>query len=348
MRRKLIKAVIVLLIAALAACLPGGGVAGLTVLPALKSAGLQGQLIFIHYSQTGNQLVRLDLAGGQVKVLFAAPDKSWLASADLSPDGKTLLLAYAPPPPAGQIQLGNTDLYRMPADGSAAPAVLLARKAANESFFHPAWGPDGQAIYYTHNVPTPSARTGIESDIERLAPGGQPQTLAKHALWPRPSPDGAKVAYLAEVLNTTDNILSIMNADGSAAGPLPAAANIRIVDDHLFSPDGQTVYFSALSEPGGAFIPSGPDGLWALWDGLGARPVSAHTNPEDWFRAGLTGGTVTGITHIAGVNMAAAFSPDGQWIAFLSQKGVYVMKPDGSALTQIASGMAMGSINWLK
>ena len=158
------KIIIALLIVMLAGLLPSCGAAGqgMQVLPALKEAGLAGRLIFILYQQKGNQVMQLDLATGATRSLFAAPDKSWLASAEVSPDGSTILLAYAPPPPAGQVQLANTDLYRMPADGASAPQALLERSRPNESYTHPIWAPDGQTIYYTHSAPTTTSRLGVE------------------------------------------------------------------------------------------------------------------------------------------------------------------------------------------
>lgn len=353
---RLAQALIVLGLVALAACLPGTASSPGTsidqpmrVLPALKSTGLSGSLYFVHYRQIGNQLMALDLASGQMRTIFSGADHSWLAAADVSPDGKQALLAYAPPPPAGQVQLANTDLMLMPLDGSSAPKALLTRTAPNESFLHPDWAPDGQSFYYTHNVPTKAERSGILSQIEHNQPGGQAQVLIQHALWPRVSPDGTKVAYLSEVQFTSDNELYLMNADGS--NPHPAtSAKIPVVDAHIFSPDGKTIYFSALSE---TYTPTpSPSSLreglpaWVLDHKFGVQTAAAHNNPSDWFAVQIDSGQAVQLTHIQDVNMVGTFSPDGRWLTFLSQKGLFVMQPDGSHLTQIASGLAMGSIHW--
>jgi Tol biopolymer transport system component len=320
------------------------------ILPALKQANLSGKMIFILYGQKGNQLVQLDLASGKLRTLFAAPERSWLGSAELSPDGTQIILAYAPPPPQGQVQLADTDLYRMPSDGSSAPQPLVQRSRANESYTYPSWSQDGQFIYYTHTLPSTSSRLGIDSTIERVKPFGVAEVLIKNAIWSRLSPDGARMAYLVLSEYTSNNTLSLASADGSNPSDLVDAKQFPIVDAHLFSPDGKQVYFSAPSpqaaRPGPAAVGFAPAASFGGW--FGVQPVSAHSNPSDWFRVSLSGGAPQQMTHVQDVNMVAAFSPDGQWFAFISQKGLFVMKPDGSQLTQLATLAGMGSLDWVK
>lgn len=45
--------------------------------------------------------------------------------------------------------------------------------------------------------------------------------------------------------------------------------------------------------------------------------------------------------------MDGRFSPDGNDVAFISYTGVYLMKPDGSQLLQIASMLFIGSLDWI-
>ena len=58
---------------------------------------LSGHLLVIQYHESGASLIRLDLATGNYETLFQAPTGSLLNTAALSPDGKQLILAYAPP-----------------------------------------------------------------------------------------------------------------------------------------------------------------------------------------------------------------------------------------------------------
>lgn len=328
------------------------------ILPALQQANLSGRMIFILYNAKGNQLVEIDLSSGKMKTLFAAPERSWLAAAEISPDGKQFVLAYAPPPPRGQVQLANTDLYLLAADGSGSPQPLVQHAQQNESFAYPAWSPDGQAVSFTHTVPSTSNRLGIDSTIERVRPDGGnsvsgSEVILKNATWSRLSPDGARIAYLVLSEFTSNNALSLAGADGSKPSELVSARTYPIVDMHLFSPDGQEVYFSAPSPQSQRPAPvagtqaRGLAWLRDFWPS-GVRTVTAHSNPSDWFRVSASGGTPQQLTHVGDVNMVAAFPPDGQRLAYVSQKGLFVMKPDGSGLTQLAALTGMGSLNWVK
>jgi Tol biopolymer transport system component len=327
------------------------------ILPALQEANLSGRMFFILYGQQGNQLVQLDLSTGNMKTLFAAPDRSWLASTDISPDGKQFVLAYAPPPPSGQVQTAVTDLYLLPVDGSSAPQPTVRRSRPYESYSSPTWSRDGRMIYYTHTAPSTSNRLGIDQTIERVKPNDSAEVLLKNAIWPALSPDGARMAYLVLDEFTSNNALSLADADGSNPSELVSAKTYPIVDDHIFSPDGKEVYFSAPSPEGQRLAPeteaepdAAPGGLvWRrdFWPS-GVQTVSAHSEPSDWFRVSVDGGTPQQVTHVADVNMVAAFSPDGRWLAYISQKGLFVMKPDGSGLTQLAVLPGLGSLDWVR
>jgi Tol biopolymer transport system component len=331
------------------------------VLPALKGLRLQGRLVFIVMDEEGSRLVELDLSSGKVRTLFTGAPRSWLASAEVSPDGKQILLAYAPPPSTDDAQFGFTDLSLLPYGSQSAPNPLLVRFDPNESFFQPTWAPDGQSIYFSHNAPSSAVPSGVEVRIERAVPGGEPQPLIDNAMWPRLSPDGTKIVYHSLKNEDMDNDLRWANVDGSNPRRVIPTDQPVIVDAMLFAPDGQSVYYS-MAEPvqslQGMPERSSPTAPLAGWNAftwslgvrlaLGVRPVSAHSLPSDWYRVSLEDGRIQQVSHLQDYGMYAAFSPDGQWLAVVSQRGVIVMKPDGSQSTQIASLPAFGSVNWIR
>lgn len=100
--------------------------------PAWVQLGFTGRLILILSNPKGNQLEELDLSSGKTKTLFQAPENSWLGGAVVSPDGKQILLAYAPPTGEGKAQFGYTDLDLMPFSGASPPKPLLTRKDPQE------------------------------------------------------------------------------------------------------------------------------------------------------------------------------------------------------------------------
>jgi Tol biopolymer transport system component len=116
------------------------------------------------------------------------------------------------------------------------------------------------------------------------------------------------------------------------------------VDAPFFSPDNQFLYFSAVSEQ--------PQSL-TWWEKLmGVRIAfarsSAHNVPSDFWRVSLIDGEVEQMTDIQDQGMYGTFSPDGEWIAFTSATGLYVMRPDGSGLVQMIEIATMyGTLDWI-
>ena len=129
-------------------------------LPQVLEYGLTGRLVMIRFGSDGNRLIELNLETGVIKTLFQAPPNSWLSEAAVSPDNRQILLTYAPPPTTDKPQFGYADLYMLPYDGTSEPQPFITRNNPDESFFFPAWAPDGQSIYLTHLVPGRRERAG--------------------------------------------------------------------------------------------------------------------------------------------------------------------------------------------
>jgi Tol biopolymer transport system component len=301
---------------------------------------LSGHLVYIKIPR---QVVKLDLASGEKTVLFNAPSNAFVSSAQVSPDGKWIVMAYAPPTDLSE-QSVNTDLYVMPADGSTEPQILLKRASPKEDFFNPVWSADGKYVYYSHLMPDvngTSKYTNFTYDLERVTyPGGQAQKLIDSAFWPRLSPDGSKLAYVSFVPKTNSNDLYLANADGSQARLVMPAGAFSAVDAPTFSPDGKTIVFSVV---GGVQLPS----LSWLDQLMGVQIAEAHNVPSDWWRISVDGGKPEQLTHINDTSMYADYAPDGQHIAFASITGLYVMQPDGSNLIQLVNAGLGPSVSWM-
>ena len=245
-----------------------------------------------------------------------------------SPDGSKLLYHCG-----GRVLL-------VPALGGPAQLIL-------ESGEHAAWSPDGQSIAY--------AREGRYVERRSLA-GGEPvrlaESIAPHSLqW---SPDGERLVYVADNVeflygNTTmgnlaPNQVMIVSRAGGDARALTDKKFLH--ESPLWTPDGRTlllvsnegggrdIYQLPLSSQGEA---AGP--LSRLTTGLGAGSIAlsrdgkrlAYTtfanSANIWAvavpAAGGTSSTrnavpvTTGNQHIEGV----AVSPDGEWLAFDSDRG---------------------------
>jgi dipeptidyl aminopeptidase/acylaminoacyl peptidase len=310
--------------------------------PAWVGRGYTGRLILVLFGPKGNQLVELDLASGTIKTLFQAPENSWLAAAVVSPDDQQILLSYGPPPPGGKPNFGYSDLYLMPISGSSPPQPFLTRKDPQESFFDPAWAPDGKSIYYTHlyRIDPKSSVPAFQNDIEQATMNGEMKPLIPHSLWPALSQDGTKLAYLNADPAYFGNDLYLAKPDGSNRVPVLQPGINPPVDDHFFTKDGNLLIFSMVN-----FQPA-PTRFW--WEKLlGVEVASAHSVPSDWYMVSIGGGEPQRLTNLNDVGMSADLSPDGQRVAFISATGLYIMNLDGSDIYMLSNHVYIGTVDWI-
>jgi Tol biopolymer transport system component len=308
---------------------------------------LTGKLVFIVASVQGNnpqmEIQELDLGTGEITTIFQAPSDGWIYSAVVSPDYKQIVMAYSLPA-AGQA------LYILPIDGSQPPQMLFPLPTKDDQYLEPAWSPDGKYLYFVHaNYALPPQEPNQHYpifEIDRMAyPNGQLEKLIEKAYWPRLSADGSRLVYVSENPDDGTNNLFLANPDGSNASQVvmsgPVAPNI--IDAPIFSPDGQSILFSA-PVPAQSSAPTWLDRLF------GAIPASAHSVPSEWWSVPLGGGAATQLTHIQAPGLYASISPDNQHIASFSGNGIYVMDTDGSGLTMVLSdvGGILGTVNWIQ
>jgi Tol biopolymer transport system component len=308
-------------------------------LPAGDDA-LIGSLVYIEVQPGKVFLQKLAAATGQTTTLFNVPETGWLSYAAVSPDGNQVVLAYAPPPPPGQIQLGYSNLYITLADGDTTPRPLLEKQAANEIYFNPVWSPDGRFIYYTHIVPNPADAADFTVMLERRDfSTGETAVIADNAIWPRLSPDGAKLAYVTVYPAEPANELIIADADGTNPVVVVPWDAFLAVDAPVFAPDGRFLYFSgSLAE---SVSRPGLDGL------LGVKTAAAHDYPSDWWRVPVEGGEPERLTTRREVGLNGMFAPDGRRFAFGATTGLYVMQPDGGHIQRLGDMTIVRSVSWI-
>jgi Tol biopolymer transport system component len=305
---------------------------------------LQGQLIYLRYNETGQQLMKFDLETGEQKILFQAPSDAWVTGASVSPNGDQILLAYAPPPADGQIQSGYSDLSLVPFEGAETPQPVLARSQELESYWNPLWAPDGNAIFFNYFIPDESLEAGARYEVGRVPlSGGESELLVGDAIWPRLSSDGRWLVYVT--FNPLVDINKLFVLDVQAGGSQPVEVvlpdGFPIIDAPLFSPDGTMIYFSAQSSD----VPLSLSWLGRL---MGVEVARAHSVPSDWWRVPISGGEPERLTEIFETGLYADFSPNGGHLAFISDTGLHVMKPDGSELvTLLEENNLFGTLEWI-
>lgn len=292
----------------------------------------------------------LDLTTGQMTEVFAPPaTQSWVNAASLSPDGRWLALAYAPPPPQGEIQFGYTEIHLISMGANRALTPLLTRQVPQESFFNPQWSSDGRYLYYARLAPytvpdTNPPQYSYQYTVERVAyPDGTREKLVENAYWPRLSADGQQLAYVGVDPRTFATWLMVAQADGRNPVTLTVPANFQAVDAPVFTSDNQYLLFSAL----GQVMPA-PTSWWERW--LGTPTAEAHNAPSDWWRVPVAGGQPERLTEIYRLNMYGAFDPAGApRLLFGSDQGLALMNADGTGLARLlATDYEIGTLEWLR
>lgn len=310
--------------------------------------GLTGKIVVTAGTQGVDQL---DLATGEVTGLFrtANPEMSWVIGQSVSPDGQLMVMAYAPPPAAGQVQTGYTDLVIVPMDGSAEPVPLVERADPDEDFIWPKWSPDGMYVYYVHITPPDPSSFLSHFVVTRIAfPDGQPEPIADNAIWPRPSPDGSSLTYVVYDPVNAAQSLHISNADGSEPRHIELPPSFVSIDSPMFTPDGEWILFSGITT--GLSAEPSPSWLDRLF---GVEPAFANGAPADWWRVPVSGGDPQKLTSILDLGMYGTFSPDGRHVAFSSYSGLFVMNPDGTNIVRllgienIPGTIGQATLDWL-
>lgn len=308
---------------------------------------LTGRLVYVRLSSNNDvsamSVEVLNLGTGEVDTVFTAPEDAGIYYASVSPASPQLIISFSSPPSLGSAP--NQVLYIMPLDGSAPPQLLVTPPTESDQYIQAEWSPDGKYVYYVHtNYKDRTAGQSFPNyEIFRMAyPGGQPEKIMDHAFWPRVSADSSELVYVTVDPVSGLNELFIADADGGNARQIDlAGANATgIVDAPLFSPDGQTIFFSAPS-PAQSYQPNWFDKL------TGVRIARAHNLASDWWMVPVTGGEPTRLTHIQNVNLFASISPDLERMVSFSLNGLFVMDLDGSNLTLLMPDPGGSTVNWI-
>jgi Tol biopolymer transport system component len=308
---------------------------------------LTGKLIYLSSTMEGDQLSgnvqMLNLVTGELATILSAPS-AWTYYATISPDAKTLVMSYAPPPQSNS-SFGRS-LYVIPLDTEAEPKLLFTPPTTDDHYTQVEWSPDGEYLYYVHyngQIRMPGQLDPVYDILRMQYPDGQSEKVADHAFWPRVSSDSSKLVYIFVDPDTARNELVVANADGSNPQHLDLSGpqTLEIIDAPIFSPDGKSILFSA-PEPGQAYQPNFFEKL------MGIQIAKAHDVPSDWWSVPVTGGAPTRLTNLQAINLFASISPDQKQIASLSGEGIFLMDLDGSNLTQLISDSgAHGTVSWI-
>jgi Tol biopolymer transport system component len=198
-------------------------------------------------------------------------------------------------PPAVEVRLegrlvfsAEGDIWPMAVDGSA--RTRLTSDPAED--FDPAWSPDGSRIAFR------SHRDGNEEVYVMAADGSGQRNLSQHPrsdYSPAWSPDGATIAFASD-RDGDPNEIYVMDADGS--NQVRVTDNPGIDEYPTWSPDGNRIAFHCTM---GGVNPNG------------AGDFEICVISRD-------GSGLHRLTDTPGENTQPDWSPDGEWIAFESNR----------------------------
>ena len=308
---------------------------------------LSGKLVYLSSSMENNNLIAsiqmLDLTTDTITTIFSAQPGAWIYYLTVSPDSKQIVMSYQPPPQPGSD--ANRALYTMPLDATTPPQPLLPPATPDDHYTQAEWSPDGQAIYFVHYNHKDSGGQFYEVyEIFRMTyPDGEPKKILDRTFWPRLSADSTKLVYVSLDPASGLNELFIANADGNNPQKIPFSGPWipDIIDAPIFSPDGQSILFSAPG-PSQSYQPNWLDKV------LGIQVAKAHSIPSDWWSVPVTGGVPTQLTKLQTINLFASLSPARNHLASVSGDGLFIMDLDGSNLTRIISDSGVhGTVSWI-
>ncbi|MCO6450938.1 MAG: PD40 domain-containing protein [Caldilineales bacterium] len=264
-----------------------------------------GKMVF--QQRSGGDIYLYDVASGNLKRLTSGLDPA------LSPDGKTIVFARD----------GGADrgIYLIGADGGNERRIY----AGGVGYRAPKWSPDGQRIVYSRVIGKDACREVYPGICIPDAPYLGQFPLKERDVWGLSSID-ANGGDFRDVRASNDATASAWTNQGivyqSRAGiertnPDNSTEPWLILDDGRYqdpdwSRDGSRIVFHSLEKDHRELFSANSDGSGLV--ALTQPPSSLITEPVH--------------------NVAAAWSPDGKQIAFLSNRSgpwaLYVMNADGS------------------
>ena len=267
------------------------------------------------------------------------PEQSFPSTPALSPDGTLVAFSVFSFGKGPEDPAYGTDLYLMQADGSE-PQVFLAHEAAAETLTDPAWSADGSMIYFTRRSPQGDYR------IERIGldKSGR-KVIVDAAQTPTLSADGQYLAYISFADSSQNTGLVIDTPEGGNPRFVLKDQGFLSVGTPRFAPVGNQMVFVGVPQnaPSPVAQQSRRPGLF---DWARPRTARAHGIPWDLWLINGDGSELRQLTEIQEDYPIPTWSPDGAWIGFKGEMGLYVVDMAERKVRRVSDDLS-ASIAWL-
>lgn len=257
----------------------------------------------------------------------------------ISPDGRRVIFSVTEP--SYDEKENVTDLWLVPADGSAKPRRITSMKSGESD---PVWSPDGHTVAFAAKRDADEASQIYILDLDNGGEAQRVTTLSTGVRAPKFSPDGRRVMFGSTVFpNTMDDEANKKAAKEEkdrkfkvrAYDSFPIRAWDRWREDkepHLFvqsldagsSPKDLLAGTKLVAEAGFAGTGGGegretlsgewsPDGQWILFSATTAQNTAAFAEVDfELYRVSANGGEPEKLTSAHGSYSSPTFSPDGK------------------------------------
>jgi TolB protein len=234
--------------------------------------------------------------------------------ADLSPDGSKVVFFSG--------REGNSFIYVVNVDGTG----LQKLTDGQGGDVSPRWSPDGSKIAFSRggSLMVMNADGSDLRTIMQAQPASEAEPCRAGSFVGSWSPDGNRITYYSAVLRpggpNTFWICAI-DADGSNLEVLVSEPESALHAEPYWSPDGKKIVYR-----------DDRDGNCSL--------AGAATCNYEIYMLDLETGEETNVTNHPALDIEPAWSPDGEWIIFASNRDdpnfdLYAIRPDGSDLRRI-------------